>query len=46
MAEVTREADSEIARQYLEPNPYRSGWLLKGEEVTGRLRVERRTGDG
>lgn len=34
---VTERAEQEIARQQLEPNPHRSGWLLRGDHLAGRL---------
>jgi hypothetical protein len=37
VAQVTQRAETEIGRQYLEPHPDRSGWLLYHDEVAGRL---------
>lgn len=37
VAHVTLDAEEEVVRQYLEPHPYRSGWLLRDDAVVGRL---------
>jgi hypothetical protein len=37
IAHVTRAAEEEVGRQYLRPNPHRSGWLLRNDAVVGRL---------
>ena len=37
VALVTRRAEQEIARRYLEPNPHRAGWIITGDEAAGRL---------
>ena len=34
---VTRRATDGIARQQLEPHPHRAGWLLRDDDVEGRL---------
>ena len=31
------QAEKEIGRQYLEPSSHRPGWVLRGDEVAGRL---------
>lgn len=35
--EVTAQATAEIGRRYLEPHPWRDGWLAAGDEIAGRL---------
>jgi hypothetical protein len=37
LSKLRAHAEAEVSRQYLEPNPHRSGWLLAGDEVAGRL---------
>lgn len=37
VALVTRRAEQEIARRYLERNPHRAGWIISGDEAAGRL---------
>ena len=37
VALLTRSAEQESARRYLEPNPHRAGWIIYGDEVAGRL---------
>jgi hypothetical protein len=34
---VTRRATDGIAKQQLEPHPHRAGWLLRDDDVAGRL---------
>ena len=34
---VTAQAAAEIGRRYLEPHPWRDGWLAAGDEIAGRL---------
>jgi hypothetical protein len=34
---VRKHAEDEISRQYLETNPYRSGWITHDDEVAGRF---------
>jgi len=34
---VQTQAKAEVSRQYLEPNPHRSGWIVRDDEVAGRL---------
>jgi hypothetical protein len=37
LAQLRDHAEGEVARRYLEPNPARTGWLVSGEAVAGRL---------
>jgi hypothetical protein len=37
VALVRHRAEEEIARRYLEPNPHRAGWIIRGEQAAGRL---------
>ena len=37
VAHVTRAAEEEIGRRYLEPHPHRTGWLVRDDAVVGRL---------
>ena len=37
LGELRAHAEAEVSRRYLKPNPHRSGWLLAGDEVAGRL---------
>lgn len=43
---VRSRALAEISRLQLEPNPHREGWLVRGDEVTGRLEWNSERGVG
>jgi hypothetical protein len=37
VAAVQSQAKAEVSRQYLEPDPHRSGWIVRDDEVAGQL---------
>jgi hypothetical protein len=43
---VRSQAEAEIARQYLEPHPQRSGWIISDDEVAGAFICREDTGTG
>jgi hypothetical protein len=43
---VQIQAKGDVSRQYLEPNPHCSGWIVRDEEVAGRLIYSENSGIG
>jgi hypothetical protein len=43
---VQIQAKADVSRQYLEPNPHRSGWVVRDQEVAGRLIYSENSGIG
>ncbi len=43
---VQIQAKADVSRQYLEPNPHRSGWIVRDQEVAGRLIYSENSGIG
>jgi hypothetical protein len=43
---VQSQAKAEVSRQYLEPNPHRSGWIVQADEVAGRFIYSEDSGTG
>jgi hypothetical protein len=41
---VRSQAEAEISRQYLEPHPHRSGWIISDDEVAGMFICSQDTG--
>ncbi len=46
IAQVRALAEREMAVRFLDVNPHRPGWILRGEEVAGRLVWDEETGAG
>jgi hypothetical protein len=46
VSSVRSQAEAEISRQYLEPNPHRPGWIIDDDEVAGRFIFSEENGTG